>query len=280
MASWSFRRIDCQWISASRLQASSLWSDADIFLTRLEERKDSLSFECSFLEQRIDLPVTGKYNATNAMIAAYAEGVSEVAIARAFSELELTRNRTEWKKAAGAVFLSDTMPIQQPCAWFWRLSRPFRPIRWTKISSAGPDMKELEADSKSMHGSMITSLNQKLWRPFPLWTGHEALYDLAEIISGKVHYFIQKWREGSVWTIDQSCQRIWYLPNPSPKVAIPWTWQAGRGTWKMETKETAKTIQRLLSITETGRHLVVMNLIRSIYLLRENIVKEVRRSRI
>ncbi len=46
--------------------------DADIFLTRLEERKDSLSFECNFLEQRIDLPVTGKYNATNAMIAAYA----------------------------------------------------------------------------------------------------------------------------------------------------------------------------------------------------------------
>ena len=77
--------------------------DADIFLTRLEERKDSLSFECNFLEQRIDLPVTGKYNATNAMIAAYAalqEGVSETAIAQAFSKLELTRNRTEWKKAA------------------------------------------------------------------------------------------------------------------------------------------------------------------------------------
>ena len=85
--------------------------DADIFLTRLEERKDSLSFKCNFLGQRIDLPVTGKYNATNAMIAAYAalqEGVSEAAIAQAFSELELTRNRTEWKKAGnGADILSD-----------------------------------------------------------------------------------------------------------------------------------------------------------------------------
>ena len=43
----------------------------DIFLTGLEEFKDSLRFTTNFLKEAVTLPVTGKYNATNAMIAAY-----------------------------------------------------------------------------------------------------------------------------------------------------------------------------------------------------------------
>ena len=173
--------------------------DADIFLTRLEERKDSLSFECNFLEQRINLPVTGKYNATNAMIAAYAalqEGVSEVAIAQAFSELELTRNRTEWKKAAnGADILSDVYNAN-PTAMRLILET-FSTI---PANSGGrklavlADMKELGADSKSMHGSMITSLNPEIVTDLFLYgQDMEALYDYAKEIYplGKVHYFIK-----------------------------------------------------------------------------------------
>lgn len=173
--------------------------DADIFLTRLEERKDSLSFECNFLEQRIDLPVTGKYNATNAMIAAYAalqEGVSEAAIAQAFSELELTRNRTEWKKAAnGADILSDVYNAN-PTAMRLILET-FSTI---PANSGGrklavlADMKELGADSKSMHGSMITSLNPEIVTDLFLYgQDMEALYDYAKEIypPGKVYYFIK-----------------------------------------------------------------------------------------
>ena len=83
---------------------------AELEITDLIERKDSLTFKANFLEQALDLPVTGKYNATNAMIAAYValqEGVSEEQIHQAFQNLELTRNRTEWKKAA-----NGAMPIQ------------------------------------------------------------------------------------------------------------------------------------------------------------------------
>lgn len=173
--------------------------DADTFLTRLEERKDSLSFECNFLEQRIDLPVTGKYNATNAMIAAYAalqEGVSEAAIAQAFSELELTRNRTEWKKAAnGADILSDVYNAN-PTAMRLILET-FSTI---PANSGGrklavlADMKELGADSKSMHGSMITSLNPEIVTDLFLYgQDMEALYDYAKEIypPDKVHYFIK-----------------------------------------------------------------------------------------
>ena len=173
--------------------------DADIFLTRLEERKDSLSFECNFLEQRIDLPVTGKYNATNAMIAAYAalqEGVSEAAIAQAFSELELTRNRTEWKKAAnGADILSDVYNAN-PTAMRLILETfstiPANP-GGRKLAVLA-DMKELGADSKSMHGSMITSLNPEIVTDLFLYgQDMEALYDYAKEIypPGRVHYFIK-----------------------------------------------------------------------------------------
>ena len=173
--------------------------DADIFLTRLEERKDSLSFECNFLEQRIDLPVTGKYNATNAMIAAYAalqEGVSETAIAQAFSKLELTRNRTEWKKAGnGADILSDVYNAN-PTAMRLILETfstiPANP-GGRKLAVLA-DMKELGADSKSMHGSMITSLNPEIVTDLFLYgQDMEALYDYAKEIypPGRVHYFIK-----------------------------------------------------------------------------------------
>ena len=173
--------------------------DADIFLTRLEERKDSLSFECNFLEQRIDLPVTGKYNATNAMIAAYAalqEGVSEADIAQAFSELELTRNRTEWKKAGnGADILSDVYNAN-PTAMRLILETfstiPANP-GGRKLAVLA-DMKELGADAKSMHGSMITSLNPEIVTDLFLYgQDMEALYDYAKEIypPGKVHYFIK-----------------------------------------------------------------------------------------
>lgn len=173
--------------------------DADIFLTRLEERKDSLSFECNFLEQRIDLPVTGKYNATNAMIAAYAalqEGVSETAIAQAFSKLELTRNRTEWKKAAnGADILSDVYNAN-PTAMRLILETfstiPANP-GGRKLAVLA-DMKELGADSKSMHGSMITSLNPEIVTELFLYgQDMEALYDYAKEIypPRRVHYFIK-----------------------------------------------------------------------------------------
>lgn len=173
--------------------------DADIFLMRLEERKDSLSFDCNFLEQRIDLPVTGKYNATNAMIAAYAalqEGVPEAAIAQAFSELELTRNRTEWKKAGnGADILSDVYNAN-PTAMRLILETfstiPANP-GGRKLAVLA-DMKELGADAKSMHGSMITSLNPEIVTDLFLYgQDMEALYDYAKEIypPGKVQYFIK-----------------------------------------------------------------------------------------
>ena len=137
---------------------------ADISITKLEERKDSLTFEANFLSDAIDLPVTGKYNATNAMIAAYValqEGVSEAAIRDSFATLQLTRNRTEWKKASnGADILSDVYNAN-PTAMRLILETfstiPANP-NGRKLAVLA-DMKELGEQSIDLHNQMILSLS-------------------------------------------------------------------------------------------------------------------------
>ena len=84
---------------------------AEIFVKDLQESKDSLTFTTNVIDRPITLPVPGKYNATNAMVAAYVGkllAISDDDIVEALENIELTRNRTEWKKAAnGADILSD-----------------------------------------------------------------------------------------------------------------------------------------------------------------------------
>ena len=62
------------------------------------------------------------------------------------------------------------------------------------------DMKELGADSKSMHGSMITSFNPRIVTDLFLYgQDMEALYDYAKEIypSGMVQYFVKMTRKTS-----------------------------------------------------------------------------------
>ncbi len=77
-------------------------ADEDIFVTNLVEHRNYLSFNTNFLNVTITIPVPGKYNATNAMLAAYVGfkmGLSEKEIKQGLEHVELTRNRTEWKKS-------------------------------------------------------------------------------------------------------------------------------------------------------------------------------------
>lgn len=170
---------------------------ADIRITKLDERKDSLTFEANFLEEAIDLPVTGKYNATNAMIAAYValqEGVSEEAIRASFKGLELTKNRTEWKKAGnGADILSDVYNAN-PTAM--RLI-----LETFSTISANPngrklavlaDMKELGEQSIDLHNQMILSLSPDVLDTV-IFYGQD-IAGLAQLASqmfplGHVYYF-------------------------------------------------------------------------------------------
>ena len=170
---------------------------ANISITKLEERKDSLTFEANFLSDAIDLPVTGKYNATNAMIAAYValqEGVSEEAIRASFKGLELTKNRTEWKKASnGADILSDVYNAN-PTAMRLILETfstiPTNP-NGRKLAVLA-DMKELGEQSIDLHNQMILSLSPDVLDTV-IFYGQD-IAGLAQLASqmfplGHVYYF-------------------------------------------------------------------------------------------
>lgn len=169
----------------------------DIQVLDLVEHKESLDFSTSFMERAIHLPVTGKYNATNAMLAAYVAkrlGVTEEAIVASLAELKLTRNRTEWKKAAnGADILSDVYNAN-PTAMRLILET-FSAI---PANQGGrklvvlADMKELGEASHQLHASMIDSLDPVVLDQIFLYGSDiKPLYDLAvnKFPKGAVSYF-------------------------------------------------------------------------------------------
>ena len=170
---------------------------AELEITDLVERKDSLTFKANFLGQALDLPVTGKYNATNAMIASYValqEGVSEEKIRQAFQNLELTRNRTEWKKASnGADILSDVYNAN-PTAMKLILET-FSAIpanEGGKKIAVLADMKELGDQSIQLHNQMILSLSPDVLDTVIFYG--EDIAELAQLASqmfpiGHVFYF-------------------------------------------------------------------------------------------
>ena len=170
---------------------------AELEVTDLIERKDSLTFKANFLEQALDLPVTGKYNATNAMIASYValqEGVSEEQIGQAFQNLELTRNRTEWKKAAnGADILSDVYNAN-PTAMKLILET-FSAIpanEGGKKMAVLADMKELGDQSVQLHNQMILNISPDVLDTVIFYG--EDIAELAQLASqmfpiGHVYYF-------------------------------------------------------------------------------------------
>ncbi|MBJ8325367.1 UDP-N-acetylmuramoyl-tripeptide--D-alanyl-D-alanine ligase [Streptococcus pacificus] len=138
--------------------------ETDLAVNNLKEYKDYLTFSLNFIDGEIYLPVTGKYNATNAMVAAYVAsrlGVSDVKIKSALKNIILTKNRTQWKKAKnGADILSDIYNAN-PTAMrliletFSSLEKPENSKKIVVLA----DMKELGEASKSLHEKIITSLN-------------------------------------------------------------------------------------------------------------------------
>jgi UDP-N-acetylmuramoyl-tripeptide--D-alanyl-D-alanine ligase len=138
--------------------------DEDIFVTELDEHKDYLTFKVNFLEGEITVPMTGKYNATNAMLAAYVgqlEGVDAEDIRKALAHVAITKNRTEWLKAAnGADILSDVYNAN-PTAMKLILES-FQAIPRNeggrKIAVLA-DMLELGPKSSDLHTEVIMSMS-------------------------------------------------------------------------------------------------------------------------
>ena len=170
---------------------------AEIFVKDLQESKHSLTFTTNVVNRPITLAVPGKYNATNAMVAADVGKLLAIAdddIVEALENIELTRNRTEWKKAAnGADILSDVYNAN-PTAMRLILET------FTKIpaNEGGKkiavlaDMKELGEQSVDLHKQMIMSLSPDQLDTLIFYG--EDIAELAQLASqmfpiGKVYYF-------------------------------------------------------------------------------------------
>ena len=170
---------------------------AEIFVKDLQESKDSLTFTTNVIDRPITLPVPGKYNATNAMVAAYVGkllAISDDDIVEALENIELTRNRTEWKKAAnGADILSDVYNAN-PTAMRLILET-FSKITANeggKKIAVLADMKELGEQSVELHKRMIMSLSPETLDTLIFYG--EDIAELAQLASqmfplGKVYYF-------------------------------------------------------------------------------------------
>ena len=170
---------------------------AEIFVKDLQESKDSLTFTTNVIDRPITLPVPGKYNATNAMVAAYVGkllAISDDDIVEALENIELTRNRTEWKKAAnGADILSDVYNAN-PTAMRLILET-FSKIpanEGGKKIAVLADMKELGEQSVELHRRMIMSLSPETLDTLIFYG--EDIAELAQLASqmfplGKVYYF-------------------------------------------------------------------------------------------
>ncbi|MDG6141957.1 UDP-N-acetylmuramoyl-tripeptide--D-alanyl-D-alanine ligase [Lactococcus formosensis] len=167
--------------------------DEDIFVTQLIEHKNQLSFTTNFLNEEITIPVPGKFNATNAMLAAYVGtllDVEEDDIRHALSHVSLTRNRTEWKKASnGADILSDVYNAN-PTAMkliletFQAIPKNEGGRKLTVLA----DMLELGDQAPELHASIAAAIDFSKMDHVYLY-GDLMKYLLAELPEDKVSYF-------------------------------------------------------------------------------------------
>ncbi|MEX2783678.1 UDP-N-acetylmuramoyl-tripeptide--D-alanyl-D-alanine ligase [Streptococcus sp. H49] len=172
-------------------------SGQEIGVENIVEQKDRLTFTTNLLSDPVTLPLSGKYNATNAVISAYVGKlltVSDADILSALSEISLTGNRTEWKKAKnGADILSDVYNAN-PTAMRLILET-FSAIpnnTGGKKIAVLADMKELGEHSVQMHTSIVTRLLPDILDTVIFYG--EDIAELAELASqmfppGKVYYF-------------------------------------------------------------------------------------------
>ncbi len=169
----------------------------EIHVESIQEDKNSLTFKTNVLEEEVHLPLSGKYNATNAMLAAYVGKLLAVAdedIVEALETVQLTKNRTQWLKATnGADVLSDVYNAN-PTAMRLILETfsaiPKNPSG-KKIALLA-EMKELGEDSAQLHSQLITSLQPDIIDSL-IFYGKD-IESLAQLASqmypiGKVYFF-------------------------------------------------------------------------------------------
>ncbi|VTR80312.1 UDP-N-acetylmuramoylalanyl-D-glutamyl-2, 6-diaminopimelate--D-alanyl-D-alanine ligase [Streptococcus canis] len=197
----------------------------EIDVTDIQEDKDSLTFKTNVLAEPVTLPLSGKYNAINAMVAAYVGkllAVIDEDIIEALESVQLTGNRTEWKKAAnGADILSDVYNAN-PTAMRLIL-QTFASISTNpegKKMAVLADMKELGEDSVALHSQLIQQLSPDSIAQLVFYG--DDIQELAQLAShlypaGKVRFFPKNQQEDQFEAMQEHVQAIL---NPSDQILL------------------------------------------------------------
>ena len=162
----------------------------DLSATILTESKEQTTFEVAGTVYEI--PVLGSYNVTNALIAyGFGQyfGLTNEQIARGLAQFQLTKNRTQWLKAAnGADILSDVYNANPTAMGLVLDSFGQLEIKGKRFVVLA-DMLELGPDATAMHVSMKDHLSDDYDEVFLYGSEMKALAKALQGRSFKVYHF-------------------------------------------------------------------------------------------
>ena len=154
----------------------------EVFITNFKEGKSKSTFSVNFAEGEFEIPLSGIYNANNALLAIYVGlATHQLTISKihhALANLKLTRNRTEWLTSESGIELLSDVYNANPTAMGLTLDSFTELPGQSKIAVLA-DMKELGSDSKDLHQSMILHLNPEKIQKIFLYG--EEMWPLAEL---------------------------------------------------------------------------------------------------
>ncbi|MDN6640122.1 MAG: UDP-N-acetylmuramoyl-tripeptide--D-alanyl-D-alanine ligase [Tetragenococcus sp.] len=172
-------------------------------------RTTKYSTEFAIGEQNFVIPVIGSYNVKNALVA-YNFGryfaLSKEEIAAGLKNFQLTKDRTQWSKAAnGADILSDVYNANPTAMGLVLDSFAELPLAGRKIVVLA-DMLELGKDSRQMHLQMAPHITDDFAEVYLFGPEMNALYHSLKDRRDHVYYFAQENKQEMIETIKKDIQ--------------------------------------------------------------------------
>ncbi|MGM0213962.1 UDP-N-acetylmuramoyl-tripeptide--D-alanyl-D-alanine ligase [Enterococcus sp. AZ109] len=154
----------------------------DISATIMSESREATLFTVDGKAYQIPMP--GKYNVKNALIALAIGrwyGLSDEEIYQGLTYVEITKNRTQWLKAAnGADILSDVYNANPTAMGLVLDTFAKLPTNGRRLAVLA-DMLELGPEAASLHRNMVDHLNDQEFAAVYLYG--EQMKNLAEVIA-------------------------------------------------------------------------------------------------
>ena len=174
-----------------------------------EETQEQTAFTVA--DQVYTIPVIGGYNVKNALIAIGIGrylGIEEEKIKAGLADFQLTKNRTQWLKAAnGAAILSDVYNANPTAMGLVLDSFRKLPLTGRRIAVLA-DMLELGPDSAKMHAGMADHLDERFDLIFLYGSEMQALKRALDQsrLADQVHFFSKEEKAALITQLQKELQ--------------------------------------------------------------------------